>query len=357
MPNMDEGWPLRAPAIGFTWPCLVKMAPAGLSFNFFGTGLTAHASQTGTVHCDDSPQPTLFTYLWVALLVFEHFAITILLPVLGALWLRKVAWPKMDKSSKDKGATAGPYWPALLDAALPVLAVGCFGEIAGHIFDNWLYLGLVPNYYLAVFYTGLTLGNGMLALGVWKCKPSKMVQFGLPASALAVFAFISGAYTHCNGVAKAAASAKNGNPSATFEGCVTNPVLLIVVFVVTFGAIPCPCIRTLPATYKHSIEASWRSHVMHVSTVSTRPAGALGFWTVAIFFVSNAKPEERRKPFLHAMLWLILGIVGGFLITFTGHQYWHVPTITGFIGLLWTELKFITIVVPESYTTSDQASA
>jgi len=239
--------------------------------------------------------------------------------VLGALWLRKVAWPKMDKSSKDKGATAGPYWPALLDAALPVLAVGCFGEIAGHIFDNWLYLGLVPNYYLAVFYTGLTLGNGMLALGVWKCKPSKIVQFGLPASALAVFAFISGAYTHCNGVAKAAASAKNGNPSATFEGCVTNPVLLIVVFVVTFGA--------------------------------------LGFWTVAIFFVSNAKPEERRKPFLHAMLWLILGIVGGFLITFTGHQYWHVPTITGFIGLLWTELKFITIVVPESYTTSDQASA
>ena len=93
-------------------------------------------------------QPTLFTYLWVALLVFEHFAITILLPVLGALWLRKVAWPKMDKSSKDKGATAGPYWPALLDAALPVLAVGCFGEIAGHIFDNWLYLGLVPIYYL-----------------------------------------------------------------------------------------------------------------------------------------------------------------------------------------------------------------
>ena len=148
MPNMDEGCPLRGPAIGFTWPCLVKMAPAGLSFNFFGTGLTAHASQTGTVHCDDSPQPTLFTYLWVALLVFEHFAITILLPVLGALWLRKVHWPKMDKSSKDKGATAGPYWPALLDAALPVLAVGCFGEIAGHIFDNWLYLGLVPIYYL-----------------------------------------------------------------------------------------------------------------------------------------------------------------------------------------------------------------
>ena len=68
---------------------LVKMAPAGLSFNFFGTGLTADASQTGTVHCDNSPQPTLFTYLWVALLVFEHFAITILLPVLGALWLRR----------------------------------------------------------------------------------------------------------------------------------------------------------------------------------------------------------------------------------------------------------------------------
>jgi hypothetical protein len=42
-----------------------------------------------------------------------------------------------------------------------VLAVGAFGEVAQRIFDNWLYLGLIPSYYLAVFYGGLTLGRNV----------------------------------------------------------------------------------------------------------------------------------------------------------------------------------------------------
>ena len=143
--SMEEMWPLSGATVGqglplgFTWPCLVKMDgggfPGGL-FNFYKTGtigtITAYATQTGTVQCN-SPEPTWLTFLWVAILVFLHFALTILLVVWGALKLYGVKWPKPDKSSKDKGSMAAPYWPALLVAALPVLSVGCFGEVAQHV--------------------------------------------------------------------------------------------------------------------------------------------------------------------------------------------------------------------------------
>ena len=42
----------------------------------------------------------------------------------------EAAGPKMDK---DKGASSAPYKTALLLAALPVLSVGCFGEVAQHV--------------------------------------------------------------------------------------------------------------------------------------------------------------------------------------------------------------------------------
>ena len=135
--SMEEMWPMRGAALGFTWPCLVKMDGGGLNFlslfNFYKTGtITADATQTGTVYCGSAPEPTWFTHLWVYFLVFEHFALTILLLVWGAVQLQKVVWPKPDKSSK-KGSMAGPYCPALLSAALPVLSVGCFGEVAQHV--------------------------------------------------------------------------------------------------------------------------------------------------------------------------------------------------------------------------------
>jgi len=343
--NMGEMWPQRGATLGFTWPCLIKMNPTHQTFplhipfifpdgipksivNFFGAAVTADATQTGTVHCDPS-EPTWFTHLWVYFLVFEHFALTVLLLVWGAMQLQRVPWPKPDKSSK-KGSMAGPYSPALLSAALPVLSVACFGEVAQHIFDNWLYLGLVPSYYLAVFYSGLVLGSGMLALGVWDTPKAsiwnkilggpKIVRFTLPASALVVFALIAGAYNRCNGRAQDAVSVKNPNgASAAFEKCMSDPTLLLVVWVVTFGA--------------------------------------LGIWTIAIFFVSNAKNQFKcGTSFFTAMVCLVLGIGSCVLVTTTGHQHLHVITAGGFFGLFLTELIFITKVVPASYTSSSQAS-
>lgn len=90
---------------------------------------------------------------------------------------------------------------------------------------------------------------------------------------------------------------------------------------------------------------------------STRPAVALGLWTVALFLKSNANNQLKcGSPFFTAVVWLILGIGSSILITVTGHQYWHVITAGSFFGLFWTELNFITKVVPNSYTSSSQAS-
>jgi len=346
--NMGEMWPMRGAALGttwpyhetqwplgFTWPCLVKMDGGGWRglVNFYSTGtVTADATQTGTVHCN-SPEPTWHTFLWVAILVFLHFALTILLLVWGAVKLYGVKWPKPDKSSKDKkGSMAAPYWPALLVAALPVLSVASFGEIAQHIFDNWLYLGLLPSYYLAVFYSGLVLGSGMLALGIWdnacllfllpKGKPSTSVRFAVPASALVVFVLIAGGYNHCNGLARAVASVKNpklNGASDEFEKCMSDPILLFIVWAPTFVS--------------------------------------LFIWTAALFFMNNAKGPKQRTFFIVAVLWLVLGIGSSILVTVTGYQQLHVPTALGFVGLFFTELYFIIYAVPDSYNTgSNQAS-
>ena len=135
--NMGEMWPQRGATLGFNINCLVEMHKGSSGWlglvNFYGTGaVTADATQTGTVHCNSLGPATWFTYLWVGFLVLEHFALTILLLVWGAWQLQKVTWPKPDKGSK-RGSMAGPYSPALLSAALPVLSVGCFGEVAQHV--------------------------------------------------------------------------------------------------------------------------------------------------------------------------------------------------------------------------------
>ena len=58
----------------------------------------------------------------------------------------------------------------------------------------------------------------------------------------------------------------------------------------------------------------------------------------------------------YAVVWLILGIGSSIRVTVTGHQCWHVITAGSFFGLFWTELNFIIKVVPNSYTSSSQAS-
>ena len=231
------------------------------------------------------------------------------------------------------------------------------GPRLGQIFDNWLYLGLLPSYYLAVFYSGLVLGSGMLALGIWdnacllfllpKGKPSTSVRFAVPASALVVFVLIAGGYNHCNGLARAVASVKNpklNGASDEFEKCMSDPILLFIVWAPTFGA-------NHPST--PPTQTRWR----HTYRAYPCRAVSLFIWTAALFFMNNAKGPKQRTFFIIAVLWLVLGIGSSILVTVTGYQQLHVPTALGFVGLFFTELYFIIYAVPDSYNTgSNQAS-
>ena len=56
------------------------------------------------------------------------------------------------------------------------------------------------------------------------------------------------------------------------------------------------------------------------------------------------------------MVFLVFGIGSSILVTVTGYQQLHVIIAGSFVGLFYTELIFITKVVPASYTSSSQAS-
>jgi hypothetical protein len=172
-------WPIRAASTGFAWSCLQQMKK-GTVFNVLSS-YPAEYTQTGTVECPET-NAGLVTYLWVYLLVALHVTLSLVVPILAIFWIKNAPWPK----TKGKG----PYSLTLVTAALPVLAVGAFGEVAQHIFDNWLYLGLIPSYCLAVFYGGLTLGQSMLALGIWNGPPPPQGLL-LPASGILTFVVIA----------------------------------------------------------------------------------------------------------------------------------------------------------------------
>ena len=222
----------------------------------------------------------------------------------------------------------------------------------------------MPSYYLAVFYSGLVLGSGMLALGIWdnarllfllpKGKPPRRVLFGFLASSLLVFAVIAGAYNYCNGQAQYAASAKKPKlnaASVAFEGCMSDPKLLLIAWVPTFRASHPQPPHNHPQPPPTPLR--WRSHL----SCPTRPAVSLFIWTTALFFMNNVERGKQFKYFTKAMLCLALGVISSIIVTVTGYQQLHVPTALGFFLLFFTELYFIIYVVPDSYNTgSNQAS-
>jgi hypothetical protein len=108
-------------------------------------GYNASMTQTGQVTCgsgSDGIIISVITFLWVSLLVILHILLSVVLTSLGAIWIRQVEW--IDSNYKKLA-----YSPSLMVAAMPVLAVAAATEVAQHVFDNWLYLGLNPSFYLA----------------------------------------------------------------------------------------------------------------------------------------------------------------------------------------------------------------
>jgi hypothetical protein len=284
-------WPIRSASTGFAWSCLQHMKPGNFTntFHFY----PAEFTQTGTVECTEET-PVLLTYIWVYFLVALHLALCVVVPVTAMFWIKNAPWPKTKAN--------GPFSITLVSSALPVLAVGAFAEVAQHVFDNWLYLGLIPSYYLAVFYGGLTLGQSMLALGIWNVSPPKYVLYLLPASGVLTFAVIAYAASACR---EQAADAVLTGPSDAFAECVQNHMW---VWVIAFFF--------------------------------------LAVSTVLIFVVSSVSREKTWPYFIRAMVSLAVGIISSLLVTHQGMQIFHVTTAGGFLGLFWTELKFITQEVP-----------
>ena len=99
----------------------------------------------GTADASKSP----VGWLVFAVLVVLHLALLVAPMLLIAEFFSRLA-----------GVTDGPVAaPGVLLAAMAVFCVASLGEIALHVQQNWVYLGLMPSWFNVVFYGALTLGQ------------------------------------------------------------------------------------------------------------------------------------------------------------------------------------------------------
>lgn len=300
-------WPDRFASSGFAWDCLWSRMKSGSPISFVTNnanldgGYAASLTQTGQVVCDKSREEvglilSIITYLWVTVLVILHILLSVVLTSVGAIWIRNAKWVDGDNNKLV-------YSPNLMLAAMPVLAVGAAAEVAQHVFDNWLYLGLIPTYYLATFYGGLALGQSFLALGVWHGYPGCWLQI-LPLASVLSFVLIS-----LSGVSCVAKSRRADNDAETagadedadlvYGDCIALPLSFILAFV------------------------------------------TLGIATFAIFLKSKAPKDTQLKYLCIAITSLIIGVGSSIVLTATGLQWLHVPTAGGFLSLFLAELIFV----------------
>jgi len=272
----------------------------GTIYNFVSSSkhhsYPAALTQTGRIVCDENAGflVSFLTYLWVTLLVIFHVLLSVVLTSVGAVWIYNAQWVDSDHNKLA-------HSPGLMLAAMPVLAVACFGEVAQHIFDNWLDLGMIPTTYLAIFYGGLALGQSLLALGVWDGPPGCWTQL-LPLASLMSFATILHNGIHCNSKARALGVLGNDDDLSEADLVWGN------------------CIQFLP----------------FIPSFAT-----LGVSTVFIFLKSKAPWAVRSRSLCHAMVALVVGVGCSLLVPKTGHQFFHLPTAGGFLALFVTELLYI----------------
>eukprot|EP00978_Attheya_sp_CCMP212_P035723 scaffold157200_cov56-Attheya_sp.AAC.3 len=293
-------WPDRSASSGVAWDCLRSQMRTGTIFSFVksssskaGDGYAASLTQTGQVICDGSRAGiflSAITFLWVSLLVILHILLSVVLTSVGAIWIRQAKWVDEDHKKLVNS-------PNLMLAAMPVLAVGAAAEVAQHVFDNWLYLGLIPTFYLATFYSGLAMGQSLLALGAWDGDPGCWMQI-LPIASVLSFVIIAGSGVSCTNAARGAENEISGDPDLAYGDCIQ-----FLPFIPAFIT--------------------------------------LGLATVFIFIKSKAPTSMQHKFLCIALTSLVIGIGSSLVLTKTGWQWLHVPTAGGFFGLFLSELVFV----------------
>jgi len=299
-------WPGRFASSGFAWDCLRSRMKSGTFISFVSNNNTdaysASLTQTGQVTCNGSEAGimlSLITYLWVTVLVTLHILLSVVLTSVGAIWISNATWVDGERNKLV-------YSKTLMLVAMPVLAVGAAAEVAQHVFDNWLYLGLIPTYYLATFYGGLALGQSLLALGAWDGSPGCW-KYILPFGSVFSFVLISHGGVMCTSQAREAETLKSDQVAGDEDLSYAD---------LAFG----DCISFLPFILAFII---------------------LGLATIFIFIKSKVHPDTQRQYLLTALTSLIIGVGSSLVLTKTGLQWLHVPTAGGFLGLFITELVFI----------------
>ena len=92
-------------------------------------------------------------------LVLLHLLL-LMAPIVSIIEIVKRLPPTPAPASGTRADHDGPLkHPGVLLAAMAVFCVACLGEIALHVQQNWVYLGLMPSWYNVTFYGALTLGE------------------------------------------------------------------------------------------------------------------------------------------------------------------------------------------------------
>jgi hypothetical protein len=207
-------------------------------------------------------------YALAATLVVLHLALLIL-PLYVVVYFFK---QQRDQKFKDTPVLKLEY----VLAAMGVFSLASFGEIAQHIHDNWLFVGLIPSYNIAVFYGGLNFGQTLLAWGISGCDRCVMMSFALSVASVTVL--LAGTVL-------------------TADRRQSMPWVWVVVFgalAVTSGVFMCKC-----------FESSKRAKVENVTHVLYALAVGLSY---------------------------AVGIVAAYFTGDTGDQRLHIPTAAGFLS-------------------------
>lgn len=232
-------------------------------------------------------------------LVLVHGAL-LTLPIVAIVWV----W-----NARQRFEAAGCFSVGIILVSMPVLSLASFGEIAQHVFDNWLFLGLMPTVYTAVFYGGLALAQALLALGAQYGRGAAIQlpilrQLGVrwydihavfdTAVAVLTFVFITAAWGACSG-------GPGGAPG--WADCYGSNLM-----------------AASPSNLKGFISVwGWAFLVALTSNVS------------AFFIRVNVKPGLRWKLTVASAMSYVAGMVGVISVLFTGCQVLHAAGASGFL--------------------------
>jgi hypothetical protein len=246
-----------------------------------------------------------------AVLVAVHGAL-ILVPVAAAYWV----W-----SARQQLQDAGCNSVGLILASMPLFTLASFAEVAQHILDGWVFMGLMPSVYNAVFYGMLALGQSVLTLGAQYGR-GKPVNFG-PLKRLGVHWYdvhalfdVGVSLATFVGLIAAWASCSGGpNGAAFWADCYGTHFF---------------------TSFKGTVYSVWFLAFI-IALLST----------VAAFFIrTHCDPAWRAGLTVASALFFVLGMAGVTLVTTTGCQVLHALGASGFFMGFLLQLLYLSHLVP-----------